>query len=202
MFQQFDRLLFLARGGKTVYFGNIGENSRTLLDYFETNGARKCDDEENPAEYMLEIVNKGTSPTSGKDWFDVWKESNEATEVQKELDRIHQEKSNEPIADEDDPTSHNEFAMPFTAQLYAVTYRVFQQYWRMPSYIIAKLMLGIASGLFIGFSFFNSDNSTQGLQNIIFSVFMVSAIFSTLVQQVSHPHLSFPLRPKCMPSSD
>lgn len=48
LFQEFDRLLFLAKGGKTVYFGEIGKNSRTLLDYFESNGARKCDDEENP----------------------------------------------------------------------------------------------------------------------------------------------------------
>lgn len=50
LFQEFDRLLFLAKGGKTVYFGEIGENSGTLLDYFESNGARKCDSKENPAE--------------------------------------------------------------------------------------------------------------------------------------------------------
>lgn len=55
LFQEFDRLLFLAKGGKTVYFGDVGKNSQILLDYFETAGARKCDDEENPAEYMLEI---------------------------------------------------------------------------------------------------------------------------------------------------
>ncbi|KAG9617345.1 putative ABC multidrug transporter, partial [Aureobasidium melanogenum] len=59
LFQEFDRLLFLAKGGKTVYFGEIGENSRTLLDYFEANGARHCEDDENPAEFMLEIVNAG-----------------------------------------------------------------------------------------------------------------------------------------------
>lgn len=50
LFQEFDRLLFLAKGGKTVYFGEIGDDSRTLLDYFESNGARRCEDEENPAE--------------------------------------------------------------------------------------------------------------------------------------------------------
>jgi hypothetical protein len=55
LFQEFDRLLFLAKGGKTVYFGDVGKNSKILLDYFETAGARRCDDEENPAEYMLEI---------------------------------------------------------------------------------------------------------------------------------------------------
>jgi ATP-binding cassette subfamily G (WHITE) protein 2 (PDR) len=47
LFQQFDRLLFLAKGGKTVYFGDIGNESMTLLDYFESHGARKCDHAEN-----------------------------------------------------------------------------------------------------------------------------------------------------------
>lgn len=50
LFQEFDRLLFLAKGGKTVYFGDVGKNSRTLLDYFESNGAEKCGDDANPAE--------------------------------------------------------------------------------------------------------------------------------------------------------
>lgn len=31
---------------------------------------------------------------------------------------------------------------------------------------------------------YKADTTTQGLQNVIFSVFMVSTIFSTLVQQV------------------
>ena len=47
LFQQFDRLLFLAKGGKTVYFGEIGDQSRTMLDYFEANGARTCGASEN-----------------------------------------------------------------------------------------------------------------------------------------------------------
>lgn len=47
LFQQFDRLLFLAKGGKPVYFGEIGEQSRTLLSYFERNGARSCLPSEN-----------------------------------------------------------------------------------------------------------------------------------------------------------
>lgn len=47
LFQQFDRLLFLAKGGRTVYFGDIGKDSHTLLNYFESNGARKCGSSEN-----------------------------------------------------------------------------------------------------------------------------------------------------------
>ncbi|KAK8233406.1 ABC-2 type transporter [Phyllosticta capitalensis] len=184
LFQQFDRLLFLAKGGKTVYFGDIGENSRTMLDYFESNGGRKCSDDENPAEYMLECVGAGASGKSVQDWHEVWKNSKEAREVQTELDRIHRDMINEPVAGEDEEDNQGEFALSFMSQLYHVSYRIFQQYWRMPGYVWAKIALGVSSGLFIGFSFWKGDKSLQGMQNILFSVFMVSTIFSTLVQQV------------------
>lgn len=51
LFQRFDRLLFLAKGGKTVYFGEVGENSKVLSSYFERNGAHKCPPDANPAEW-------------------------------------------------------------------------------------------------------------------------------------------------------
>lgn len=184
LFQQFDRLLFLAKGGKTVYFGNIGEDSRTLLDYFQQHGARACDKEENPAEYILEVISNVTN-NKGEDWHSVWKGSEEHQAVETEIDRIHAEKQNEAAAGEDEASSQAEFAMPFFSQLQAVSYRVFQQYWRMPAYIFAKFMLGIVAGLFIGFSFFQSSTSLAGMQNVIFSVFLLTTIFTTLVQQVS-----------------
>ncbi|KAF9890970.1 hypothetical protein FE257_005227 [Aspergillus nanangensis] len=186
LFEQFDQLLFLARGGKTVYFGPIGDNSRTLLDYFEGHGARPCADDENPAEYMLEIVNAGSNP-EGTSWFDLWQGSPEAAGVQQEINRIHESKRDQPETDPNetpDPREQAEFAMPIMKQMPIVFQRVFQQYWRMPNYIVAKMMLGLCSGLFIGFSFFRPDQWQQGMQNQIFSLFMVCAIFSSLVQQI------------------
>ena len=133
------------------------------------------------------------------------KQSQEAEAIQHEIDSIHNEKANVPSTD-DDPSALNEFAMPFTQQLNEVTYRVFQQCmftcsrsrpnsmrhtntyvltdWRMPSYVMAKFMLSTASGLFIGFSFFNANSSLQGMQNVLYGLFMVSSIFSTIVQQI------------------
>jgi ATP-binding cassette, subfamily G (WHITE), member 2, PDR len=132
LFQEFDRLLFLMKGGKTIYFGDIGKNSRTMLDYFENKGAHKCGDDDNPAEYMLDICGK----KADRDWSEEWKKSEEAKVVQEELDHIHEAKKNEPIKDDDGGTA--EFAMPLTSQIYYVTQRVFQQYWRTPSYISGK----------------------------------------------------------------
>lgn len=131
LFQEFDRLLFLMKGGKTIYFGEVGENSRTLLDYFERNGAPRCDDDANPAEYMLDICGK----KSDRDWSEVWKTTPEAKEVQAELDRIHEAKKKEPSNSED---STSQFAVSLMTQIRFVTIRVFQQYWRTPDYISGK----------------------------------------------------------------
>ena len=64
LFEQFDDVLLLARGGKTVYFGPLGKQGRTLIDYFERNGAKKIKDKENPAEWMIAQVTEGY----GGDW--------------------------------------------------------------------------------------------------------------------------------------
>jgi len=39
LFSRFDRLLFLARGGRTIYYGNVGDGSKYLIDYFQRNGS-------------------------------------------------------------------------------------------------------------------------------------------------------------------
>ena len=182
LFQEFDRLLFLAKGGKTVYFGDIGKNSETLLNYFERNGAPQCDPEENPAEYMLTMVGAGASGRATQDWHEVWKHSEESVGVQRELARIKTEMGSQPSHEAEN--SHGEFAVPFSTQLYHVTTRVFAQYWRTPGYVYSKFVLGVVSALFIGFSFFHADASMQGLQDIVFSIFMLTAILSSMVQQI------------------
>ncbi|KAJ5553854.1 hypothetical protein N7513_003813 [Penicillium frequentans] len=182
LFQEFDRLLFLAKGGRTVYFGDIGDQSRTLLDYFESNGARVCGSAENPAEYMLEIIGAGASGKATQDWGVVWNESQEAKNVQSELNRIHEERAS--ATSNDGETHQGEYAMPLSKQLLYVTHRSFQSFWREPSYVWAKILLATLSSLFIGFTFFKSDSSLQGFQDAIFSAFMVCSIFSTLVQSI------------------
>jgi ATP-binding cassette subfamily G (WHITE) protein 2 (PDR) len=107
------------------------------------------------------------------DWPSVWKDSEEAKGVQKELDRIHEEKKHEEVREHGN--SATAYAMPITAQIKHVTIRVFQQYWRTPSYIYAKFILGIASALFIGFSFFLQNSSSTGLQNTLFAIFMLTS---------------------------
>ena len=184
LFENFDRLLFLAKGGRTVYFGEVGKGSRILIDYFERNGAPKCPKGENPAEWMLSAIGAAPGSHSDVDWHQAWKDSNEYQEVRKELAKIKaertamvqqqsQEKQGEGNA-QDDKAAYAEFAAPFWTQFTVVLKRILEQHWRTPSYIWAKFLLVILVGLFVGFSFFNADRSLLGLQSQVFSVFMVS----------------------------
>ena len=84
--------------------------------------------------------------------------------------------------------------MPLYVQIQAVTYRIFQQYWRMPEYVLAKWALGLIAGLFIGFTYYGADETQAGMGNVIYSVFMLTIIFTSLVQQVYYT--AKPYKPK------
>lgn len=186
LFQRFDRLLFLQKGGKTVYFGPIGDHSKTLTSYFERNGANPCPEEANPAEWMLEIIGAAPGSFTDIDWFKTWRNSPECEAVHAELEQMRDERSQTMtrVQTQDNKAQYREFAAPFNVQLYETQLRVFQQYWRTPSYIYSKLGLVLFSGLFIGFSFYKADNTIQGLQNQMFGIFMLMTIFGQLVQQI------------------
>ncbi|KIX05655.1 uncharacterized protein Z518_03627 [Rhinocladiella mackenziei CBS 650.93] len=169
LFQRFDRLLFLADGGKTVYFGPVGQSSRTLISYFEKNGAPPCPPGANPAEWMLEVIGAAPGSHSDIDWPVVWRQSRE---VQHELSTMKHERSRlASVVDQThDKSSYREFAVPFWIQWIQVQKRVFEQHWRTPGYIYAKS--------------FMSDNTQQGLQNQMIGIFMLLSIFGQLVQQL------------------
>ncbi|KAK2781143.1 hypothetical protein FQN52_001790 [Onygenales sp. PD_12] len=185
LFQRFDRLLFLAKGGKTVYFGDIGDRSSILSGYFERNGASPCPPDANPAEWMLEVIGAAPGSTTEIDWPEVWRNSPERTAVRQHLDELKSTlaEKNQGQSTQETETYH-EFAAPFSIQLWECLVRVFSQYWRSPTYIYSKTALCILSGLYIGFSFYNAGTSLQGLQNQMFAVFMLMTIFGNLCQQI------------------
>lgn len=143
LFQRFDRLLLLAKGGRTAYFGEVGKGSSILIDYFTRNGADQFKPGMNPAEYMLEVV--GATSKSGRniDWPSIWRASPEYQDVRYQLDGLSRRGENR--AEHSDPAALAEFATSFLVQLLQVTKRAFQQYWRTPSYIFSKAILSAGS---------------------------------------------------------
>lgn len=146
IFQMFDRLLYLAMGGRNVYFGDVGPSSRTVIDYFERNGARKCRSEENPAEWMLEVINNTESlePNLKTDWPQIWSTCAERQAVKSELAHMKATLTQNP-GPTIDSTALLPYAVPLTIQLRYVIRRGFQQYWRNPTYLYSKIALCLLS---------------------------------------------------------
>ena len=182
LLQEFDRLLFLQRGGKTVYFGDLGKDFKTLINYFEKNGADPCPPEANPAEWMLQVVGAAPGSHAKHNYFEVWRNSQEYQDVRKEIATMETELSKLPR--DEDPEAKHTYATPLWKQYLIVTWRAIVQDWRSPGYIYSKAFLVISSALFNGFSFFKADRTQQGLQNQMFSVFMFFVPFNTMVQQL------------------
>ncbi|KAF8997054.1 pleiotropic drug resistance ABC transporter [Cyathus striatus] len=187
LFQVFDRLLLLKKGGKTSYFGDLGDNASTLISYFERNGARQCMPDENPAEYMLDVIGAGATATSAQDWYDVWLKAPESEAVQREIDTILAEGRKRQAVE---ATIHSEFATSWPYQVSQLLKRDAEAHWRDPTYLMAKLVLNVVGGLFIGFTFFKAKATQQGTQNKLFSIFMVTILSVPLSNQLQVPFIA------------
>lgn len=186
LFQQFDRLLFLKRGGQTVYYGDIGENSSTLTDYFVRNGAKPCPPEANPAEWMLEVIGAAPGSYSSIDWFDVWRKSSEFQAMKNELHDLR-EQSKMYLTSEDNHEVVQAYAIPIWKQCIIVSKRSLWNTWRNPQYILAKIALCVTVPFFLGINFWKAKNTLQGMQDQMFSVFMMTVLFQPLSQQIMTP---------------
>ncbi|KAL3458292.1 ABC-2 type transporter-domain-containing protein [Aspergillus heterothallicus] len=165
LFAEFDSLLLLAKGGKMVYFGDIGENGSTVKEYFARHGA-PCPPQANPAEHMIDVVSGTLS--QGRDWHEVWKASPEHTNAQHELDRIVSDAASKPPGTVDDG---HEFALSLWEQTLIVTKRTCVAVYRNTDYVNNKLALHIGSALFNGFSFWKMGESIGELQLKLFALF-------------------------------
>lgn len=187
LFEEFDRLLLLKKGGQTVYFGDIGEHSNAIVSYFERNGARKCDDYENPAEYILEAIGAGATATIEQDWYQTWFNSPERIESDKECDRLINElsiKREETYNEKELKQLQSTYAVPYWYQFRYVVSRNASALWRTPEYIAGKIFLMTISGLFIGFTFFGLKHTLTGMQNGMFAAFLAVVVSAPVINQI------------------
>ncbi|KAJ2826222.1 ATP-binding cassette transporter snq2 [Coemansia erecta] len=179
LFEQFDRLLLLVRGGKTVYNGDIGPDAQTLLSYFERNGAPKCPPSANPAEYILDVA---ANPASKVDWPSTWLESPERRSVLSEIDRINEIKraaGGDVLDERDTEFAHN---LPYQTQF--VLRRMFLMQWRNIQYNGTRAGLQIFAALLIGFTFYQLKDDIASLNNRLFAILQTLVISILIINQV------------------
>ena len=182
LFENFDRLLLLQRGGRCVYFGDIGEDAHVLRDYLARHGA-VAGPSDNIAEYMLEAIGAGSSPRVGnRDWADIWADSPELANIK---DRISQFKESRRKAAADiDLSLQKEYASPLWHQIRTVVKRTNVSYWRSPNYLFTRVFNHIVIALLTGLTYLQLDESRSSLQYKVFVMFQVTVLPALLLPQV------------------
>ncbi|KAF2742194.1 ABC transporter CDR4 [Sporormia fimetaria CBS 119925] len=182
LFENFDRLLLLQRGGQCVYFGDIGKDAHVLLDYFHRHGAH-CPPRANPAEWMLDAIGAGQTPRIGKrDWADVWADSEEFAQVKQEIIRMKEERIAEVGSAE--PVDQKEYATPLWHQIKLVVKRQNLSLWRTPNYGFTRLYNHVIIALLTGLMFMNLNDSRTSLQYRVFIIFQVTVLPALILAQV------------------
>jgi ABC-type multidrug transport system ATPase subunit len=142
IFNDFDELLLLKRGGETVYFGELGKQSSSLIKYFERfESTPKIQPGENPATWMLTTIGAGSSTANKKpfDYAGSYATSKLREQCIDRINRICAEKS------EDNKISFlTEYATSYGTQSASVFSRAMTVYYRAPSYNVTRVMVAIS----------------------------------------------------------
>jgi hypothetical protein len=137
LFSQFNNLILLARGGKMVYFGPIGQDGCSVKQYFGNLGA-VCPRNANPAEFMIDVVQGNVLPAV--DRHEAWMQSHLHREMSARLDSILENVNSRPVGYEED---ENEFATGLWHQTKLATQRMNVSLFRNTDYVNNKIILPV-----------------------------------------------------------
>lgn len=137
----FDDLLLLKKGGKVVYFGELGVCSSNLVSYFEGLGTSRMDKGENPATWMLNVLSeqimlKGDNGEEEPlEFSEAWNASTQSLNLQKQLAEASESKD---VAHEIKYDS--EFAVKWYRRDNLMAKRLVTIYWRSPAYNLSRMV--------------------------------------------------------------
>lgn len=184
LFENFDRLLLLQRGGRCVYFGDIGPQATILLDYFHKHGADFPGDA-NPAEAMLDAIGAGQAPRVGnRDWADIFADSPELANIKDTISQMKTTRLREVGESAGVQAEDREFATPLMHQLKTVQKRTNLAFWRSPNYGFTRLFNHISVAILTGITYVNLDDSRSSMQYRVFVIFQTTVLPALILAQV------------------
>ncbi|OWY97993.1 Pleiotropic drug resistance protein transporter, partial [Phytophthora megakarya] len=151
IFELFDGLLLLQKGGYTAYFGDLGEDSVKMLEYFESiPGTEQIRPQYNPATYMLEVIGAGI----GRDVKDYSMEYANSELCKQNRERTLQLAQVSDAFVRHSTLNYRPIATGFWNQLSALAKKQQLTYWRNPQYNFMRLFLFPIFAVIFGTTFY------------------------------------------------
>ncbi|XP_041005142.1 ABC transporter G family member 32 isoform X2 [Juglans microcarpa x Juglans regia] len=187
IFESFDELLFMKRGGQLIYAGPLGPKSQELIKYFEAvEGVEKIRSGYNPATWMLEVTSPTEENRIGVDFAEIYRNSNLF-----QLNRELVESLSKPSSTAKELNFPTKYSQSFFHQFLACLWKQNLSYWRNPQYTAVRCFYTVIISLMLGticWRFGAKRDSQQDLFNAMGSMYVailfVGITNATAVQPV------------------
>ncbi|XP_021298557.1 pleiotropic drug resistance protein 1-like isoform X2 [Herrania umbratica] len=174
IFESFDELYLMTRGGQEIYVGPLGQHSCHLIKYFEgIEGVGKIKDGYNPATWVLEVTTS-VQADLGVNFNDVYHNS----ELYRRNKALIKELST-PSPGSKDLYFVTKYSQPFFIQFKACLWKQYCSYWRNTSYTAFRLFFTAFVALLFGSMFWDLGTKWKRQQDLFnaMGAMYISVIF-------------------------
>ncbi|KAK0583718.1 hypothetical protein LWI29_001978 [Acer saccharum] len=162
IFEAFDELLLIKRGGQVIYSGPLGRHSHKLVEYFEAiPGVAKINDGYNPATWMLEITAPSVEAQLNVDFTEIFANSalyQRNQELIKEL--------SSPAPGSKDLYFPTKYPQSFLTQCNACFWKQQRSYWRHSKYNVVRFVITTCIAILFGLIFWNMGHKMSKQQDL------------------------------------
>ncbi|KAL0354631.1 UNVERIFIED_CONTAM: ABC transporter G family member 36 [Sesamum radiatum] len=161
IFEAFDELLLMKRGGQVIYAGPIGRQSQSIIDYFEAiPGVPKIREHCNPAAWMLEVSSVAAEARLAIDFGEYYK----STPLYQQNNALVKELSSPPPGAKD-LYFPRQYSQSTWGQFKFCLWKQQWTYWRSPDYNLSRFFFTLAAAFMVGSIFWRvgtkRENSTD-----------------------------------------
>ncbi|PIN11340.1 Pleiotropic drug resistance proteins (PDR1-15), ABC superfamily [Handroanthus impetiginosus] len=146
IFESFDELLFMKRGGELIYAGPLGPKSCKLIEYFERiDGLRRIKPGYNPATWMLEVTSAAEENRLGVDFAEIYRKSALFQYNKRLVERL-----SKPTVDSKELNFPTKYSRSYIDQFAACLWKQHLSYWRNPQYTAVRFFYTVIISLMLG----------------------------------------------------
>ncbi|KAG6525841.1 hypothetical protein ZIOFF_015812 [Zingiber officinale] len=175
IFESFDELLLMKRGGQLIYSGPLGILSRNMRRYFEAiPGVPMIIEGQNPATWMLNITSPAMEYKLGIDFGTIYRKSS----LHKDNINLVDELSERQTTTED-LHFKSKYTQSFSSQCISCLWKQHRSYWKNPEHNIIRVIITFSVSLLFGVVFFKIGSRRHTQQDIfnILGAMYGSALF-------------------------
>ncbi|CAI9281132.1 unnamed protein product [Lactuca saligna] len=162
IFESFDELLLMKRGGQVIYAGPLGRNSQNIVEYFEEiPGVSKIPEKYNPATWMLEVSSNAAEIRLNMDFAEYFRSSI----IQQRNKHLVMQLTTPPPGAVD-LHFETQYSQSTWEQFKSCIWKMWWSYWRNPDYNLVRNFFTLAAALIVGTLFWKIGEIRENTNNL------------------------------------